>query len=583
MSNEYTNYALQEEEEDLEQNEEQDQDQEQEQEQEQGQNELQNEINNSENLKENKQYPKQKNEINDIEDILMKSSQMYENQNLDSQIRVSQTVQQSLNKENSNSSQVQIIPSIHLPNNPNENINIYNTYPISSPNNNISPSILSQYENNIFPSVQQDNPYNITSQSINEYNNNINENFSYQPQEYNINNYNVTDEQIINQFPQYDQYNQNLAISSPIQGIPTTYTNYRIEPENLIYPSYNQKYIDNFQNHAEVIHIDNERMKDPEVKKNVEESQKHINNYLSKLSNYSKKSNNVNVDNNNSFNNSKSFDYKKNLKFGKNFNNKNVNMDKENENSNSLKGSNVFNRNKKYNINQGNYLNPKKLEDFKNFSPEFYKHFYHNDDPFFQPIQDEDIIHDQFIKNDIENLTYQGDINSKNQKHGFGALVTPEKKRIGTWRNDIFNGWGREINKNGEIYEGRFEDDSLNGMGIYKYGGILYIGEFKNYKKYGKGELFTNLYHYVGDFVNNNMEGEGRIEYYNEGIYEGTFRNDEMDGFGYYKYKNGDFYEGQMKNGRMNGKGILTKRNGNVNEGIFINGEYKRNQNTNYL
>ena len=36
-------------------------------------------------------------------------------------------------------------------------------------------------------------------------------------------------------------------------------------------------------------------------------------------------------------------------------------------------------------------------------------------------------------------------------KHGFGKYISPKIKRIGMWRRDKFNGWGREIKKM-EIY-----------------------------------------------------------------------------------------------------------------------------------
>ena len=68
------------------------------------------------------------------------------------------------------------------------------------------------------------------------------------------------------------------------------------------------------------------------------------------------------------------------------------------------------------------------------------------------------------------------------------------------WKNNRFNGWGREIRENGEIYEGKFINDSLTGKGKYKKGNILYIGDFVDYDQHGKGELFTDEYHYAGDF-----------------------------------------------------------------------------------
>ena len=66
-----------------------------------------------------------------------------------------------------------------------------------------------------------------------------------------------------------------------------------------------------------------------------------------------------------------------------------------------------------------------------------------------------------------ENEVYIGEINSAGQKHGYGKLITPICEKEGTWKNNRFNGWGREVRKNGEIYEGKFVNDSLNGKGKY--------------------------------------------------------------------------------------------------------------------
>ena len=65
-----------------------------------------------------------------------------------------------------------------------------------------------------------------------------------------------------------------------------------------------------------------------------------------------------------------------------------------------------------------------------------------------------------------------------NQRHGLGKLQEPNLTKIGLWRNDKFSGWGRIIKKNGQIYEGKFSDDILNGKGVYKYKDVLYIGRF---------------------------------------------------------------------------------------------------------
>ena len=116
------------------------------------------------------------------------------------------------------------------------------------------------------------------------------------------------------------------------------------------------------------------------------------------------------------------------------------------------------------------------------------------------------------INNENETETYIGEVNQYGEKNGSGKLISPSKKRIGTWRKNSFTGWGREVRKGGEIYEGKFIDGELTGKGIYKDGDELYIGDFSKFIKHGKGDLFIKKYHYRGYFNNGKMDKNGRIE-----------------------------------------------------------------------
>ena len=160
------------------------------------------------------------------------------------------------------------------------------------------------------------------------------------------------------------------------------------------------------------------------------------------------------------------------------------------------------------------------LKGIEEFSPDSWKTFYDKDDPFFLPISDRDIIPNQILNDLNKNEVYSGDINSKGKRHGYGRLITPIMERIGRWKNNQFNGWGREVRKTGEICEGKFVGDSLNGKGIYKDRNIFYLGDFENNTRQGKGEMFTEDYHYIGNFNNNEIDGKGRIELCNDGVYE---------------------------------------------------------------
>ena len=270
--------------------------------------------------------------------------------------------------------------------------------------------------------------------------------------------------------------------------------------------------------------------------------------------------------------------------FVKEFNDQNKSSSDKLEEEEDNKNNN-FNNSSSKNKNSRNQSqsNSKKFYEqniLNDFSPDFWTNFYDKNDKFFnyEYNKGNNSIKKTIISNidpDNENIKeiYKGEVNSEGKKHGFGQLIRPDITRIGTWRNNKFTGWGREIWESGEVYEGKFVDGKINGKGIYKNYNCLYIGNFKDSIKDGIGEMFTNDYHYVGNFINNNFDGKGRIDIYNEGIYEGYFEDGTISGNGVFKWINGQYYEGEMKNGIMDGYGKICYENGIIYEGYFKNGK----------
>ena len=210
------------------------------------------------------------------------------------------------------------------------------------------------------------------------------------------------------------------------------------------------------------------------------------------------------------------------------------------------------------------------------FSPDTYKEFYPENDPFFNFDKGE-VTQGQIISNpdDPNNLEiYEGEINENNKKHGYGICTTPLYVRKGTWRNGQFTGWGRESRRNRDVLEGKFINGLVNGKGVLKNNkGNLYIGDFVNSQREGYGELHTNRIHYIGDFKEDKLDGKGVIEFLKEGHkYEGEFKDNEINGKGIFKWKNGDVYQGEMSNGKMNGHGTYTYYDGQIYDGEYING-----------
>ena len=258
-----------------------------------------------------------------------------------------------------------------------------------------------------------------------------------------------------------------------------------------------------------------------------------------------------------------------------------------NENFTFQKKLKIDRSRKLYENNSNNEIDYNIIEFYKNnvgqntnFSPDMWKNFYPKNERFFlfntssgkknQIIKKEEI--DPKYPNEIP--TYHGEINSQGEKHGYGKLTSLSYEKEGEWRNDKFTGWGREIRKNGEFFEGKFIDGEISGKGVYKNSyGDLYIGDFSHSIKHGEGELITSKIHYKGDFDNNRIHGIGRIEFLEGGnTFEGEFENNQINGNGIFKWQNGDMYEGEMKNGKMDGYGIFKSDNGFIYEGQFRNG-----------
>ena len=100
------------------------------------------------------------------------------------------------------------------------------------------------------------------------------------------------------------------------------------------------------------------------------------------------------------------------------------------------------------------------------FQKDNYKLFYFNSPEFLEIPQSEIIGKRKMIyqinNNPSQQGHYEGEVNRFMQRHGLGIMKEPNKTKIGHWRNDQFSGWGRVIKKNGQVFEGKFNNNSLN-------------------------------------------------------------------------------------------------------------------------
>ena len=119
-----------------------------------------------------------------------------------------------------------------------------------------------------------------------------------------------------------------------------------------------------------------------------------------------------------------------------------------------------------------------------------------------------------YIKNYPEGK-YEGQL-VNNMREGKGKLYYIDnedymgKISTGEWKNDLRNGKGVEIWKDGERFVGDFINDKREGYGVYYYaGGDRYEGNFKNNKKEGQGVYYyKNGNRQMGNFYNDNPIGK---------------------------------------------------------------------------
>ena len=210
------------------------------------------------------------------------------------------------------------------------------------------------------------------------------------------------------------------------------------------------------------------------------------------------------------------------------------------------------------------------------FNSKEWKKYYNNNDSFFNYDYGNTINNQCLINRTNSNKIelYQGSINLKNEKQGFGILTTENKTLTGFWRENNFTGWGKEKNKNGEIYEGKFINGKLNGKGFYKNkNGDYYNGEYINGLKNGKGKEKNCEFEYEGDYKNNKLNGIGKIKFENKKCeYEGKFQNNNLNGYGVFKWENGAIYEGNLNNGIISGRGKYIYPDGEIYEGDYKRG-----------
>lgn len=229
------------------------------------------------------------------------------------------------------------------------------------------------------------------------------------------------------------------------------------------------------------------------------------------------------------------------------------------------------------------------------------------------PNMDEDLKH--YV--DKNNRKYEGNVDYKGNKQGFGVLYT-DKLTVeyeGQFKDDQKSGRGVEYNTDAyKVYEGDFLEDKKNGTGkvFDEDGRVIFHGEFKDDLKHGEGKEFfhDSKIKFHGHYKNGLRNGKG-IEYYHHGgkKYEGTWANGQLNGkvtefdtndivryrgeynggqktgYGRSYMPDGALeYEGEFLDGRFHGKGALYNDLGDqIVEGVFVDGSLQSKTITAYV
>jgi len=156
--------------------------------------------------------------------------------------------------------------------------------------------------------------------------------------------------------------------------------------------------------------------------------------------------------------------------------------------------------------------------------------------------------------------------------NGLGMYVWPNMRYIGNWNNGYMEGIGMIFFPEGKgvscvkycpkcaYYVGNFSRDKKSNMGrcYDNDGNMIYLGEF---------DSDSPVYKYPM-YVSGSYKFES-IEYSNGNYYVGETTNHIPDGYGIYIYNNGNMWYGYWEQGTANDSGLMMQYNGSVSESVW--------------
>ena len=166
---------------------------------------------------------------------------------------------------------------------------------------------------------------------------------------------------------------------------------------------------------------------------------------------------------------------------------------------------------------------------------------------------------------------YRGEVDTRTrQMHGKGVMQYADGSVYeGEFNQGSLEGAGVLKRSDGEVRSGTFRGGQLDGKGSVLYANqARYEGEFRAGQRSGQGRLeFASGESYEGGFVADRYQGKGKMQYGDGSVYDGEFLAGDPSGTGTMTFPDGERYEGQFLYGRRHGNGRVTYASGETKEG----------------
>ena len=176
---------------------------------------------------------------------------------------------------------------------------------------------------------------------------------------------------------------------------------------------------------------------------------------------------------------------------------------------------------------------------------------YSNDDMFFEKLLSSPLFKRKLLYEKHELNAEKARLAAAEAKKAQAKAIIAAKtaREISTSENYGVCNW-----KNGDKYEGEWENRTFNGYGVYTC---------KNSEKYD------------GEWKDGKFNGYGVYVWTDNSRYEGIYKNGKFNDYGIYTYNNGDKYEGEFKNYEYIGYGILYDKDNNIKcAGLWKDSEF---------